>query len=86
MNTQAKVVGAVKGIQLKKESILLAEAGSEVAVSLDGAVYGRNIFEGELLYTFISGRDIRNILMDEDTSSELKELVKTIRDIKKEHG
>ncbi|OYT53095.1 MAG: translation initiation factor IF-2 [Candidatus Altiarchaeales archaeon ex4484_2] len=83
MNDDCKVVGWVKSIQLEKDSIPCAQEGQEVAVSIEGAVMGRNLDEGDVLYTFISGRDVRQLLSDEELPETERILVKEIRDIKK---
>ncbi|MEA1925276.1 MAG: translation initiation factor IF-2 [Candidatus Altiarchaeota archaeon] len=85
MNEESKVVGWVKGIQLEKDSIPFAKEGQEVAVSIEGGVVGRNMDEKSILYTFISGRDIRQILDDEELPETDRILVKEIRDIKKKN-
>lgn len=43
-------IGVIKGIQEKSENIGEARVGSQVAVSIEGPVIGRNLKEGELLY------------------------------------
>jgi len=86
MTVEGKVVGWVKGIQLDKDSIPCAMEDQEVALSIEGAVVGRSMDEGDMLYTFISGRDIRQILADEGLPEQERNLVKEIRDIKKKNA
>ena len=50
---KGRVVGTVKLIQSKNETIEIAEKNDEVAVSIDRGVVGRNIFEKDTLYSYI---------------------------------
>lgn len=51
MNSEGSRVGTVKGIQERNENIPLAEKGKQVALAIDGPTVGRQINEGEVLYT-----------------------------------
>jgi translation initiation factor 5B len=61
MNADGKRISTVKGLQEKKESVSVAEIGKQVAVSLDKVMVGRQIKEGDILYTDISADDFRKM-------------------------
>lgn len=44
-------VGTIREIQWEKKSVREAKLGDELAVSIDGGVVGRNVQEGDVLYT-----------------------------------
>ncbi len=82
MREDGKVVGRVKGIQSGGESVDEAKTGEQVAVSIENAVVGRHINEGDALYTFLSHEDIEK-LNPEDMSDEEKQLIRQIKKVKK---
>ncbi len=53
MNKEGKLIGKVEGMQNEGKALTEAKKGEEVAVSIDGANVGRNLFEGDLLYACI---------------------------------
>ncbi len=54
MNKEGKEIAKLKGIQHEQKNIEVAEKGKQVAVSLEGATVGRQIKEGDVLYTYIN--------------------------------
>ncbi|MFH1182184.1 MAG: translation initiation factor IF-2 [Candidatus Woesearchaeota archaeon] len=62
------VITTVRSIQLEKENITTAAKGKQVAVSLDNVTVGRQIREGDTLYSAVPEEDFR----------KLKELKKNI--------
>lgn len=75
VNAKGFKVGSVKEIQSESESLRVAEEGMEVAVSITGAVVGRNLNEGDVLYVDIPEEDAKLIqekLADTLTPSEMK--------------
>ncbi|MFH1126715.1 MAG: translation initiation factor IF-2 [archaeon] len=62
MNNEGKIVGTVHAIQEKGKNVTVAEMGVQVAVSLDGAVVGRNIKEGDIIYSFLTKEDYKTLL------------------------
>ncbi len=75
VNAKGFKVGSVKEIQSESESLRVAEEGMEVAVSITGAVVGRNLNEGDVLYADIPEEDAKLIqekLADTLTPSEMK--------------
>ncbi len=64
MNETGEIVGKVKGLQNEKTPVEIARKGDMVAVSVEGATFGRQIKEGQTLYTFI-GDEERRLLSKE---------------------
>jgi len=52
-------IGVIKGIQLEKENQTSVTKGKQVAVSIDGITVGRQIKEGDILYTYIPEDDFK---------------------------
>ncbi len=74
----------VKGIQLDKKNISVAEEGKQVAVSLDKITIGRQVCEEDILYSVIPESDFRRLkeLKKYLTSGEisiLKEIAEMMR-------
>jgi len=61
MKENGRIIGSVKSIQLEKENLQSATKGKQVAVSIDGATVGRQIKEGDILYTYIPEDDFRKL-------------------------
>ncbi len=76
MNDRGKVIGTIQSIQEKNQSITKAEKGMKVAVSIQGAVVGRNINEGDILYTAIPKDQVYEML------SKFKKYLELIKEIK----
>ena len=74
----------VRELQPDKKTVNKAEKGKQVSVSLDRVTVGRQIHEGDILYTFISEDDFRKLkslkkyLIPEDTGL-LKEIAEMMR-------
>ncbi|MCM2326054.1 MAG: translation initiation factor IF-2 [Candidatus Woesearchaeota archaeon] len=56
-----KTIGQVKSIQHEKESTTSVTKGKQVAISIDGATVGRQMKEGDILYTYIPEEDFRKM-------------------------
>ncbi|MFB6166757.1 MAG: translation initiation factor IF-2 [Candidatus Nanohaloarchaea archaeon] len=80
MNDEGETLGRVKSIQEEGESIGQAVKGDEVAVSITNVTVGRQVEEGQKLYTDIPSKDYRIIkrMEDEFSSGELKVLEKIV--------
>ncbi len=50
-------VGVIKGIQEDRASINEASEGAEVAVSVEGSIFGKDVVEGKILYTYVPRSD-----------------------------
>ena len=81
MRDDGRVVGRVKGIQLKKETVKSAKVGDEVAISIEGVTIGRQLMEGDVVYSFISDEDMAKLNLDELSAEEIK-ILEDIRELK----
>jgi translation initiation factor 5B len=80
MNAQGEIIGRVEGIQSEGKSAKEAKRGEEVAVSIDGANIGRNLFEGDKLYSCIPVTHYANIAKYlEDLGEDEKEMLNLIK-------
>jgi translation initiation factor 5B len=61
MNEQGALVGAVRGIQKDKEPVESAKKGEQVAISISGIYYGRQVKEKMRLYTSPPAEDIATL-------------------------
>jgi len=80
MNSQGGIVGRLHAIQTEGKAIEEAQKGMEVAVSIQDAVVGRNVFEGDELYSHIPARHFSELsaIADSFSGGEL-ELIEEIR-------
>jgi len=82
INLDGKIIGKILAIQKEKKNIDVAIKNDKVAISIDDAIVGRNIFEDDILYTFISENDYRKFKENKDLlSDEQKEILKEIAGI-----
>lgn len=82
MNKQAQTLTQVKGIQLEQENVDRAEKGKRVAASLPDVTVGRQIQEGDILFSAIPEEHFREYKhYKEHLSDEEKNLLKEIADI-----
>ncbi len=56
-----KKIGTIKGIEDKGKKIEIAEKDKEVAISISGAVIGRNLKEGDTIYSYIPEKQFEKI-------------------------
>lgn len=82
MRQDGKVVGKIRGIQSEGESVQQANAGEKVAVSIDDVTIGRQLHEGDVVYSFVSSEDMAKIDKDE-LSDEEKQVIRELRDIRR---
>ncbi|MCL5009466.1 MAG: translation initiation factor IF-2 [Candidatus Parvarchaeota archaeon] len=84
MNEKGGSIGKIVNIQNDKKPVERAVKGDKVAVSVDDAVYGRNLKEEDVLYTDI---EIHDIIKFDDVRAELSEdysqIMSEIQKIKK---
>lgn len=64
MNGAGEIVGKVKGLQNEKTPVESAKRGDQVAISLDGPTFGRQVDSGQTLYVFVSEEDQRAFAKD----------------------
>ena len=80
INHKGEIIGKVLAIQKDNSSVKTAKKGEEVAVSIQGAVIGRNIKGNDILYSNIKSHDYKILkqyekqLTDDDLST-LAEIV-----------
>jgi translation initiation factor 5B len=92
MNEEAREVGTVKEIQSEKRGLPEARKGQEVAISIEGGIVGRNLFEGSILYPDIPRnhalalRGELSSLLPSDALEVLEEIVKIKRKIETGYG
>ena len=84
MNMQGKQISSVKSMQEGKDSVSLAEQRKQIAMSLDGVTVGRQIEEGDFLYSSIPEEDFKKLkeLKSNLTKMEI-EVLKEVAEIKR---
>ena len=75
MNKEGVVVTTVKGIQQEKERVEKLEKGKQGAISLSGVSIGRQIFEGDILYSAISENEFRKYKEFKEYLSEHEKII-----------
>lgn len=87
MKEDSKVLGSVKGIQSENENVNRAEQGKQVAISMDHVTIGRQINEGDTLYSAIPEEDFRKMKkLTKYLSREEIILLKQIADIMRKNN
>jgi translation initiation factor 5B len=82
MRPDGNEVGKLKSLQKDSSSVTRAEAGDELAASIDGAVVGRTLMEGDTLYVVLSeeaARQFRTSGLSDAERSVLDEVVRIRR-------
>ncbi len=84
MNKNGEVIGKISGIQNNGKTLKELKKGEEAAIAIDGATIGRNLFEGEVLYSCIPIHQYGDIqkFIKEFNSDEL-ELIEKIKEKQK---
>ncbi len=84
INETGEVVGKLKEIQTDKSAIGSAKKGDEVAISVDGPTFGRQVREGSRLFTRVTDADEKLLSGDfaKLIDNEERELLKRITEIK----
>ncbi|MFQ5969674.1 MAG: translation initiation factor IF-2 [Nitrososphaerales archaeon] len=92
MNKEGKEIGIIHQIQDKNKNIEEAKAEMQVAVSMNEATVGRQVNEGDTLYTVPPNEDVKLLLnrfkyrLNEDESKVLDEIVEIKRRINPMYG
>jgi translation initiation factor 5B len=76
-DNSGRVVGTIKGLQLEGENIKEASAGMEVAMAIDGPTVGRQIKEGDVLYSNIPEKHAKVLeteILDSLSADEMETL------------
>jgi len=85
MNKAGKALTLVKNIQADKKSVEKAEKGKQVAVSLPNLTTGRQINEGDILYSDIPEKDFKKFKeFKEHLSEDQKIVLKEVAEIKRQ--
>jgi len=85
INDSCKQLGEVKAVQSKGEQVSEAVNGSQVAISVDEIVIGRNANEGDILYSQVSESDFKRIkeefkaFLKKDELDVMRELIELQR-------
>ena len=81
MNDAGAVIGKIKEVQKDRSSVAVAKKGDQVAISVDGPTFGRQIWEELKLYTRVGDADARLLegefknLIDAEEASLLKKIL-----------
>ncbi len=87
MNIDGKEITLIKSLQEDQESMQKAEKGKQVAVSMDGVTVGRQIKEGDILYSAIPEQDfIKMKKLKQYLSPDEVEVIKEIANIKRRNN
>jgi len=91
MNFEGEKIGKVKGIQAESKSVEKAETGKEVAISVPGITYGRQIKEDQILYVNINEEEFLKLkenkkLLTKQEISLLQEIAEIKRKTKATWG
>jgi translation initiation factor 5B len=82
MNAEGKVLSTVKSLQENQDSVQEAEKEKKVALSIMGVIVGRQVHEGDTLYTAVPERDFKKFKeLKHLLSKEQKELLREVADI-----
>lgn len=82
IDNKGKEIGNIKGIQLEQKNVESAEKGKQVAASFPGITIGRQVNEGDILYSAIPESHFRIYKEHkEHLTDDQKNLLKEIADI-----
>ncbi|MFH1510880.1 MAG: translation initiation factor IF-2 [Candidatus Woesearchaeota archaeon] len=84
MNSDGKLLTRIKSIQADQETVDKAERGKQVAVAMDNVTVGRQIHEGDVLYSSVPEEDFRKLkeykkLLSDDEKGCLREIATIMR-------
>lgn len=78
MNKEGKILGEVLQIQKEGKTISEVEKEDRAAISISKVTVGRQLKEGEILYTFITKEEYRELNNYEEVDKELLEEIRKI--------
>jgi len=82
MKKDGKALTSIKSIELEKESVEKAEKGKQVAISLPHIIIGRQLNEGDVLYSSLTEEEFRKLKEFKETlSADERETMKEIAEI-----
>ncbi|MCL5930823.1 MAG: translation initiation factor IF-2 [Candidatus Thermoplasmatota archaeon] len=82
MKIDGSSVGPVKSIRTGEQSLEEASQGEEVAIAMDGITVGRQIKEGDVLYSDINERDFR-LLKEENLNVDENMIMEEIKSLRR---
>ena len=82
MKIDGNNVGPVKSIRTGEQSLQEANQGDEVAIAMDGITIGRQLKEGDVLYSDINERDFR-ILKEENLNTDEGMIMDDIKNLRR---
>lgn len=81
INEKGKILGKISGMQNDGKTIKELKQGEEAAIAIDDANFGKNIFEGDKLYSFIACRQFIDLHKHKNEfSAEEQELIEKIKE------
>lgn len=80
INDKNEIIGKVISIQKENKPIDFAAKGERVAISIDKGIFGRNLKEGDILYSNLTGREYR--ILEENKQSLKENELKALEEIK----
>lgn len=87
MKNDGTRISSVKSMQKEQESLTIAEQGKQVAMAMDGVTIGRQVSEGDFLYTDIPEDDFRKLKELKKHLSKMEmEVMKEIAEIKRKNN
>jgi translation initiation factor 5B len=87
MKADGTRLALVRGIQAEQKNVEKAEKNKQVAISLDGITVGRQVNEGDILYSDINEEEFRKLKDLKDLlSSNEKDILKEIAEIKRKQN
>ncbi len=83
MNKNGDIIGEIREIQHEKEKLNEADLGKQVAISCDGIYYGKDVQEGDIVYTYIPKSEIEKFnnqpgVFTEDEKAVFEEIKKIV--------
>ena len=85
LKKDGKVLSSIKGIQHEQDNLEKAEKGKQVAISVPHVMMGRQLNEGDIIYSDIPEEDFRQLKeFKEYLSADEKEVLKEIAVIKRQ--
>jgi len=85
MNEEGVIIGKIQGIQHEKKPLEEAKKGQQVAVSIEGPTFGRQVFAKQVLYSSMGKEDIKTIT-EKYKQAFTEDEVALIKEIKKIKG
>lgn len=82
LREDGRILGKIKSVQEEGQSLKEAKAGAEVAISMDGITYGRQINVGDVLYIDLPESHAK-ALDHIDLTPDEKEILEKVKEIKR---